>query len=425
MLEEQTSSRVPELVPIRYGRMLASPFAFYRGAANVMAHDLAPTPRSGLEVQLCGDAHLANFGSFATPERNLVFSINDFDETLPGPFEWDVKRLAASFEIAGRSRGFSVAECRSAVLSALRSYRNAMSEFATLRDLDVWHASVDESAIETRLKALHDKKASKNFERTTAKARTKDNLRAFAKLTHEVDGEPRIVSDPPLIVPIEELLGDSDELEELEAALRSVLRKYSRTLQYDRRILIERYRPVDLARKVVGVGSVGTGTWIALLLGRDDDDPLFLQVKEAQPSVLEPVLAPSVFANHGRRVVEGQRLMQAASDILLGWTRSEDLDDEEHDFYVRQLWDWKSSLDVDSIVPAGLVQYAQLCGWTLARAHARSGDRIAIAAYLGAGDVFDRAIAEFAGSYADLNERDYGALRRAVDDRRLAAEEGV
>jgi uncharacterized protein (DUF2252 family) len=410
-LERQAASRIAELVPIRYRRMLASPFAYYRGSAAVMAHDLASTPRSGLVVQLCGDAHLGNFGGFASPERELVFDLNDFDETLPGPFEWDVKRLAASFEVAGRDRGFARRDRRAAVLDVVRSYREAMRAFAAMSNLDVWFARLDATAVAAELRT---RRLAVGLERAAAKARTRDNLRALAKLTENVDGEPRIVSDPPLVVPIRELL-PAASADEFEARVRTLFQSYGQTLPRDRRRLLEGYRVTDLARKVVGVGSVGTRSWILLLLGRDQHDPLFLQVKEAEQSVLEPVLGRSGFANHGQRVVEGQRLMQAASDIFLGWLREEaDLDGRPRAYYVRQLWDWKTKLDLAGADPAGLRAYAHACGWTLARAHARSGDRIAIAAYLGKGDAFDRALLEFSVAYADLNERDFAALRDAV-----------
>lgn len=425
VLDADTPSRIPELVPIRYGRMLTSPFAFYRGAASVMAQDLAPTPRSGLHVQLCGDAHLANFGGFASPERELVFDLNDFDETHVGPFEWDVKRLAASFEIAGRHREFSDADRRAALLGVVRAYREAMRGFAELRNLDVWYSRLDVTQLAAEIRAAHDKAMGKRLARNAAKARTKDSLKAFAKLTHEVDGERRIVSDPPLVVPLAELLPE-DEARDATDELHELIRRYRSTLQRDRRHLLEQYRFVDIARKVVGVGSVGTRCWIVLLLGRDDADPLFLQVKEAGPSALEGPLGRSPFQNHGQRVVEGQRLMQASSDIFLGWIRvTQGLDGLQRDFYVRQLWDWKTSVDLEAILPKGLLLYATVCGWTLARAHARSGDRIAIAAYLGKGDVFDRAVADFATAYADLNERDYDALGEAVHSGRIEAQEGV
>jgi uncharacterized protein (DUF2252 family) len=425
LLEEQATTRVPELVPIRYGRMLVSPFTFYRGAAKIMAQDLSAVPQSGLDAQLCGDAHLSNFGGFASPDRSLVFDLNDFDEALPGPFEWDVKRLAASFEICGRDRGFDDAVRRSAVLAAVRSYRGAMRGFAAMGDLAVWYSRIDVATILDRLRRSNDKRQAKNVARAEAKARTKDSLKAMSRLTHEVDGELRIVSDPPLVVPIDELASDVAAAE-IKAEMTTLFRKYRSTLQHDRRKLLEGYRAVDFARKVVGVGSVGTRAWILLLLGRDDGDPLFLQVKEAEASVLEAHLGRSKFKNHGQRVVEGQRLMQSASDIFLGWIRvTRTLDGVPRDFYVRQLWDWKISVDLEAILPRGLLLYAETCGRTLARAHARSGDRIAIGAYLGKGETFDQAIAEFAASYADVNQRDYDAVADAVHTGRLQATEGL
>jgi uncharacterized protein (DUF2252 family) len=427
ILEAQAASRVPELVPVRYGRMLVSPFTFYRGAAAVMAHDLAGTPRAGLRVQLCGDAHLSNVGGFASPERSLVFDLNDFDETLPGPFEWDVKRLAASFEIAGRDREFTDAERSKAVLNAVRSYREWMRTLAETRNLDVWYARLDVTTIEQRLHAQQAKHQAAAVAKAAAKARTKDSLKAFAKLTQMVDGEPRIVSDPPLIVSATDLARDAGfNFEQVEALIHELFREYRQTLQDDRRHLLEQFRMVDLARKVVGVGSVGTRCWILLLLGRDSDDPLFLQIKEAQESVLEPYLGKSEHDNHGQRVVAGQRLMQATSDIFLGWLRSKvTLDGSERDFFVRQLWDWKTSVDLDTVVPEGLALYGEVCGFLLARAHARSGDRIAIASYLGKSDTFDRALAEFAVAYADQNERDHAALQKAADDGRITVLEGL
>ncbi|HEY1370571.1 MAG TPA: DUF2252 domain-containing protein, partial [Gaiellaceae bacterium] len=411
----------------RYGRMLVSAFTFYRGAAMLMAHDLVATPRSGLNVQLCGDAHCSNFGGFASPERAMVFDLNDFDESHPGPFEWDVKRLATSFEIAGRDRNFSDADRQAAVLTVTRSYRESMRSFAEMRNLDLWYSRLDVTDLAARIKAERDKKVAKNLERGVAKAQTKDSMKAFAKLTHVVDGEPRIISDPPLIVPVEDMedIAGRDP-EAIVNEIRELLRIYRRSLQGDRRHLLEGYRFVDLARKVVGVGSVGTRCWIALFLGRDEGDPLFLQIKEAGPSVLEPYLGRSRFKNSGQRVVEGQRLMQASSDIFLGWLHVKaGFDGRARDFYVRQLWDWKASADLETILPSGLLLYAQACGWTLARAHARSGDRVAIAAYLGQGDVFDRAIAEFAVGYADVNQRDYETLVAAAKSGRIPVQEGV
>src|SRR5262245_15171189 len=426
LLEEQGASRVPELVPIRYGRMLASPFAFYRGGALIMASDLAGTPISGLRVQLCGDAHLSNFGVFGSPERNLVFDINDFDETAPGPWEWDVKRLAASFAIAGRENSFSDGERRRVVLATVGSYRQAMAGFAGMRNLEVWYANLGAEQALREFSAGVDRKRLKKAEGDVAKSRTKDGLHAFAKLTHLVDGEPRIISDPPLIVPIDELVPAGTEREAILEEVRVVIRMYRRTLETDRRHLLEGFRFVDLARKVVGVGSVGTRAWIALFLGSDDQDPLFLQVKEAQRSVLEQFVGKSEYSNCGQRVVAGQRLMQATSDIFLGWQHTTSgLDGQERDFYVRQLKDWKGSFAVEGARPDGAVAYGEACGWTLARAHARSGDRIAIAGYLGTGDTFDRAIAAFAETYADQNERDYEALQEAVRSRRISAQTGL
>ena len=427
ILEAQAGSRVPELVPIRYGRMLVSPFTFYRGAAAVMAHDLAATPRAGLQAQICGDAHLANVGGYASPERKLVFDLNDFDETLPGPFEWDVKRLATSFEIAGRDRDFTERQRTTAVLSAVGSYRRWMRTAAETGNLDVWYAHLDVDTVEGELRRQQDKKQADTLARGAAKAQTKDSLKAFAKLTRVVDGEPRLISDPPLIVPIAELAEEAGiPADKLFDSLHELYRKYRRTLQGDRRHLAEQFRWVDIARKVVGVGSVGTRCWIVLLEGKDSDDPLFLQVKEAQPSVLEPYLGKSKYATSGQRVVEGQRLMQSVSDIFLGWVRAEEtLDGVPRDFYFRQLWDWKTSIDLDTILPRGLELYGNVCGFLLARAHARSGDRIAIASYLGKGDTFDRALLEFARAYADQNEKDHAALRHAADVERIAVEEGV
>ena len=421
LLEEQAESRVPELVPIRYGRMLVSPFAFYRGAALIMASDLASTPRSGLTAQLCGDAHLSNFGGFGSPERRLLFDINDFDETFHGPWEWDVKRLAASFAVAGRDSGFNEKQRRVILLTTARAYREAMRNFAAMQNLDVWYAHID---VETTIAAFSKQaKASqvKRAQAIAAKARTRDSMQAFAKLTRIVDGEPRIVSDPPLIMPIDELL-PAQERDHVMDELRGLVREYRNTLQNDRRILLEQFRLVDVARKVVGVGSVGTRAWIVLMMGIDGGDPLFLQAKEAQPSVLSRFLGKGQYSNEGERVVRGQRLMQAASDIFLGWERtSKTMDGNVRDFYFRQLRDWKGSAVIEQMVPSGMALYGKLCGWTLARAHARSGDRVAIASYLGSSDSFDRALAKFAESYADQNERDYAALKAAVDGGRLEA----
>ena len=425
LLESQAASRVPELVPIRYGRMLVSPFTFYRGAALIMAADLASTPNSGLHVQLCGDAHLSNFGVFASPDRRLVFDLNDFDETLPGPWEWDVKRLAVSMEVAGRDNGYSDDERRAILLETVGGYRRAMREFAGMGSLDVWYSRLEVDELINQIRNQVKKSQLKRAEKTLAKARTKDSMTAFSKLTQMVDGQPQIVSDPPLIERVEDLAGDTDPAVILEG-LHQLLRQYRESLQTDRRVLVEEFRLVDLARKVVGVGSVGTRAWIALMLGRDDGDPLFLQFKEAQPSVLEDFTAKSTFTNHGERVVAGQHLMQASSDIFLGWLRVEGgFDGVSRDFYGRQLKDWKGSFETAGALPQGMGVYGRYCGWTLARAHARSGDRMAIASYLGGGDVFDRAIADFSVAYADQNEQDYKALKAAVADGKIVAVSGL
>jgi uncharacterized protein (DUF2252 family) len=421
VLEGQAGSRVPELVPIRYGRMLASPFAFFRGAAAVMAMDLAKTPDSGFRVQACGDAHLSNFGVFAAPDRQLVLDVNDFDETLPAPWEWDVKRLTASFEIAGRDRDFTPKETRKAVLGAVREYREAMHQFARMGNLDVWYARLDVDALLADLAKVTDRKQMKAVERNVAKAHKKNSLKAFDRLVHEVDGEPRIISDPPLLVPARELVPD-DRRHELEERVQEMLDRYRLSLKGDHRHLFDGYRFVDMARKVVGVGSVGTRCWVILMMGRDGQDPLFMQAKEAEASVLEQYAGASEFENHGQRVVEGQWLMQAASDILLGWLPAFGIDDKDRDFYVRQLWDGKRSVDIETLAPKGLAVYGQVCGWALARAHARSGDRIAIAAYLGKGESFDHAIADFAERYADQNELDYAALTDAAKTGRIEVE---
>ena len=424
LLEEQARTRLPELGPIRYGRMLVSPFTFFRGAAYLMAADLADGPRTGLHAQLCGDAHLSNFGIFAAPDRRLVFSINDFDETLPGPFEWDLKRLAASVAVAGRDRGFDEAVCRSVVTAAAREYREAIARFAEMRNIDVWYTRLDVEAILEQIAASTSRKQMKRFQTSVAKAHTKDSLRALTKLCRTVDGELRIVGNPPLVTPIEDVLPDAEQ-DHLEDVVRRMIRTYRRTLPRDRRNLLESYRYLHAARKVVGVGSVGSRSWILLLVGRDNNDPLFLQFKEAQASVLEPFLGKSQYTEHGRRVVEGQRMMQATADILLGWERIVTIDGEKRDFYIRQLWDAKGSVDVEMMDPPVLEAYGKICGWTLARAHARSGDRIAIAAYLGSSDSFDRAMASFAEKYADQNARDYRALKEAAASGRIVAEMGV
>jgi uncharacterized protein (DUF2252 family) len=411
-LAAQDRSRVAELVPVRYGRMLVSPFTFFRGGAAVMAADLAAEPDTGLRVQLCGDAHLSNFGVFAAPDRRLVFDCNDFDETCPGPFEWDVKRLAASIAVAGRERGFDRAERRRALEATGAGYREAMREFAATGNLDVWYARVDVESMREQLRGTLSAARRREMDRKLDKARAKDSLKALRKLTTtDGEGRLRIVAEPPLITPLADLADGTESVE----GLRPILDAYTSTLSDDRRRLVASYDYVDAARKVVGVGSVGTRAWIVLMLGRDSGDPLFLQAKEAGPSVLEPFVGESEYLNHGRRVVEGQRLMQAASDIFLGWVSAQGLDAQARCFYVRQLWDGKGSVDVERVSAGELGLCGALCARTLARAHARSGDRAAIAAYLGRGDAFDRAIAEFAERYADQNELDYATL--------LAAEE--
>jgi uncharacterized protein (DUF2252 family) len=424
VLLEQAAARVPELVPIRHGRMLVSPFAFFRGAAALMAADLADTPHSGQQVQLCGDAHLSNFGGFASPDRELVFDINDFDETARGPWEWDVKRLAASIAIAGRELGLAAPARRGAVESAVRSYREAMRRFATLRNMELWYARLDVARILSHVGDRVTPEERRAFKRRVAGARAKDHLRAMSKLAALVDGEPRIVSSPPRIVPVEELFPAAAG-EDVEEHVRGLLRAYRRSLPVDRRRLLEGYRYRHMARRVGGIGSVGTRTWIVLLTGRDGDDPLFLQVKEAGPSVIERYAGRNRTRNHGQRVVQGQRLMQVDTDIFLGWLRATWADNTPRDYYVRQLWDWKLGAEVELMSPTRFTVYGTLCGWTLARAHARSGDRIAIAAYLGAGKAFDRAIGAFAETYADQNERDHAALEEAARAGRIAAERGV
>ena len=425
LLEAQAKSRVPELVPIRYGRMLVSPFTFYRGAAKIMAADLAGTPRSGLIVQCCGDAHLSNFGVFASPERRLVFDINDFDETLPGPWEWDVKRLAVSMLIAARDNGYSVADQDQIVVGTVAAYRNAIRDFARMPNLAVWYARLEVEPLMERYRSQFKARMVKRTERTIAKARTRDSMSAFSKLTQQLNGTAEIVDQSPLIVPLR-VLAAGNQQEELMEWLRDLLRLYRQSLDFDRRVLLEEYHLTDFARKVVGVGSVGTRAWIGLLFGRDSGDPLFLQLKEAESSVLEAHAGRSQFKSHGERVVTGQRLMQATSDIFLGWVHVKaGLDGVARDFYGRQLKDWKGSAEVEQMVPQGMSAYGRLCGWTLARAHARSGDRIAIASYLGGSAAFDRAIVEFSRSYADQNDRDYRALTDAVSSGRIAAQTDI
>ncbi|MFH9067342.1 DUF2252 domain-containing protein [Streptomyces coeruleorubidus] len=424
VIEHQSADRVPELVPIRYGRMLESPFRFYRGAAAIMAADLAPLPNTGLQVQLCGDAHPLNFRLLASPERRLVFDINDFDETLPGPFEWDVKRLAAGFVTAGRANGFSRKEQNSTVRACVRAYRERMREFAGMRTLDIWYAQDDTGRLRELLASSHDKSLDRETRRRTAeaaaRARTRTHLRAFEKLTRVTADGRRIAPDPPLITPLAQLSADAST-DEREKELQTLLDGYARTLPSERRHLLRHYRLVDMARKVVGVGSVGTRCWVLLLLGRDDDDPLLLQAKEAQESVLAAHTGGERYDNQGRRVVAGQRLMQTAGDIFLGWTHVVGLDGRGRDFYVRQLWDWKGIARPETMGPGLLSLFGRLCGASLARAHARSGDPLALAAYLGGSDRFDRALTEFAQSYADQNERDFAALEAARRSGRIRA----
>jgi len=424
LLERQSAERVPELVPVRYGRMLASPFAFFRGAALLMAHDLAGTPVTGINAQLSGDAHLSNFGLFGSPERRLVFDLNDFDETLPGPWEWDVKRLAASLAVAARDNGFAAADRHAIVQDCATRYRAAMREYAGMRLLDVWYAHLDVDVAYAQLGEPLDTAGYARLGRSLAKARTRDSIQAMEKLTRLVDGERRIVGDPPLVVPLRDLQPNAPR-DELERNVRTLIRQYRATLQPDRRYLLDQFRVVDIAHKVVGVGSVGTRSWIVLLVGRDNQDPLFLQAKEARPSVLAEFTAGRAAGQEGERVVAGQRLMQAASDIFLGWHRITDFDGATRDFYVRQLRDWKGTADVEAMTVDELRWYGGRCGATLARAHARSGDRIAVAAYLGTGNVFDRALTDFAEAYADQNERDFAMLAAAAKSGRIVAEPGV
>ena len=449
LLEEQNATREPDLVPVRHGRMMVSPFTFYRGGAKIMAADLKDTPTAGLGAQLCGDAHLSNFGVFASPERRLLFDLNDFDETLPGPFEFDVKRMAASFMIAGRNNGFATADTREATLASVRAYREAMASFAQMPTMDIWYAHLDEDELmagvraaaagaakagkkakkepKTAKKGAGEEKAAKTAlaraEKNQAKAHTRDSLQALSKLGELADGSYRIVSQPPIVVPVRELAATYGmSPDETEHVVRDQFRAYRATLPDDRRQLLERFEIVDWARKVVGVGSVGTRAFIVLLLGRDADDPLFLQVKEATASVLEAYLPKSRYRQHGQRVVQGQRLMQAASDIYLGWTKG--LDVRRH-YYWRQLRDMKGSVLVEAMLPFGLSFYAGICGWTLARAHARSGEPVAITEYLGPGDAFDKSITDFSERYADQNEQDYQEFVTAIRSGQLAVLEGV
>ena len=425
MLERQADERITELVPIRYGRMLASPFTFYRGAALIMAADLAATPRSGLTAQCCGDAHLSNFGMYASPERRLVFDINDFDETLPGPWEWDVKRLAVSVLIAARNSEFPVKDQERIVLETVGEYRARMVQFAGMRNVDVWYTRFEIEKLLPQLRSRVSTRMRKRLDKAVAKARSRDSVHAFSRLSEDVDGERRIVSDPPLIVRLDDY-GRPDDRDRVRNDLERLLQEYSFTLQHERRVLLEQFRLVDLARKVVGVGSVGTGAWIALLLGRNSEDPLFLQIKEAPPSVMEEFVGASEYLNSGERVVAGQRLMQASSDIFLGWLSVEQsIDGPPRDYYVRQLRDWKGSVVVEAMTSVALSVYGQLCAATLAHAHARSGDRIAIAAYLGRSDVFDRAVLAFSEAYAEQNDRDFQALANAVESGRVNADTGL
>ncbi|HST42786.1 MAG TPA: DUF2252 domain-containing protein [Conexibacter sp.] len=423
LLEQQAQTRVPELVPIRYGRMLVSPFTFYRGAAYVMAADLAGLPRTPLQTQLCGDAHLSNFGGYAAPDRDLVFDVNDFDETLPGPFEWDVKRLVTSFAVAGRDRGLDDAQRAVVNRAVSRAYREAIARYAAMGELELWYSRISVDALLEQIAAVASAKQLKRAQKNVAKARTKDSMRALAKLTETVDGRLRIRSAPPVVVATRDLFAPAQQAE-LHDSLDAMLQSYRETLSHDRRRLLERYRYVDSARKVVGVGSVGTRAWIVLLLGRNGD-PLFLQLKEAEPSVLEPFLGASEFGNHGERVVQGQRLTQAANDIMLGWLRVAGVDGRDHDYYVRQLWDEKGSALVELMDATALEEYAKVCGEALARAHARAGDALPIAHYLGRSDSFDRALASFAEAYADQNERDYAEMQAAVAAGTIRAQTGV
>jgi len=405
---------------------METPFTYFRGAALPMASDLARTPATGILVQACGDAHLSNFGLFGSPERKLVFDVNDFDETLPGPWEWDVKRLAASMEVAARDNGFADKDRRKILLATGARYRATMRQLAGLGNLDVWYTQIDIEELRARFDSQLQDRQRKALDKGLAKARTRDSMQALSKLCRMENGQPRITPDPPVVVPIRDLVGGEEfNGRDVQSELVSLLGKYRRTLEPDRRVLLEQYEFTDMARKVVGVGSVGTRCWIVLMLGRDENDPLFLQVKEAQDSVLAPYVGASKYVNQGQRVVVGQRLMQAASDIFLGWQRVTGLDRQQRDFYFRQLRDWKFSVDIGTMIPRGLRLYGELCGATLARAHARSGDEIAIATYLGNSAAFETAIAEFAVKYADQNERDYEAFTAAIESGRLNAERGV
>lgn len=423
VLQEQAKGRVESLLPIRYGRMAASPFAFYRGAAAVMAWDLAQDPDTGLRVQLCGDAHLSNLGGFAAPDRQMVFDLNDFDETLPGPFEWDVLRLAASFEIAARSLGLPVAKRSETVARTMGSYKRAMARFAGMTDLDLWSLRLDGPALEEWVGAEAKASVLAQLQKTLTKARRKDRFKALSRLTRPVDGDIQFVSDPPLLVPAHELFSELGG-QELDTAIQQLMGQYTETVSYRTASLLDRYTYRHTARKVVGVGSVGTRCWVVLLTGRNDEDPLFIQVKQANQSVLEPYAGASEFTNHGQRVVNGQSLMQAATDPFLGWLGFEG-PEGYHDFYLRQLWDWKASADVASMNPVGLGLYGEICGWTLARAHACTGDRDALLAYLGSGTTFEKAVAAYSAAYADQNEKDHAALVAAIADGKIEAQSGI
>jgi uncharacterized protein (DUF2252 family) len=421
LLQQQAASRIPELVPIRYRRMLASPWAFFRGAALLMASDLAAAPHTGIEVQLCGDAHLCNFGLFGSPERSLVFDINDFDESLPGPWEWDVKRLAASLAVAARTNGFTRAETERVARACAESYREKMGELASMRELDVWYA---QNRIDEALLASVSPKVAAEIQRVADRARSRDSTQALSKMTRIVDGSRQLVSDPPLLMSISELVGEADAVR-YEHNMTALLDAYQATLNVSVQPLIRRFRYAGMARKVVGVGSVGLRSWVVLTLGRDDDDPLILQVKEARPSVLEDYLQSSTYPNAAQRVVVGQRLMQASGDILLGWLHTVGPDGHEADYIVRQLRDWKGSATVEAMTPKLMTDYGRSCGEVLARAHARTGDRIAIAGYLGRGEAADTAFTRFAEAYADLNQRDYETLCEAARDGRVPVATGV
>ena len=414
LLRSQELTRVPELIAVRHERMVPTPFTFFRGAALIMADDLAQTEHSGLIVQLCGDAHLANFGAYGSPERRLVFDLNDFDETLPGPFEWDVKRLAASMAVAARDNGLRTSEARETAVATARAYQVAMASFATQPMLSVWYSRMDaEDQLATLANTTHKKEA-KALTTGIAKARKRTSLRALEKLTEMVDGERRFVPDIPLLVPAEQLFDDR-EFDDLYDWLRHLVELYTESLAPERRLLVENFRLTHAARKVVGVGSVGTRVWVLLMEPKDGLEPLLLQAKEAGPSVLSAYLGNSEYDNQGQRVVSGQRIMQATSDVLLGWQRTP-VDGITRDFYVRQLRDWKYSVETSGFNAASLSTYGRLCAWTLARAHARGGDRLAISAYLGDTLDFAEAIGDFALTYADLTIEDHRLFKSSLSD---------